>query len=480
LSTFGRDVYIEARRLSDGVPCGIWEFTVFKVDLSLAFSGEEISPLATSHLGERLVDQSRTITGTNVTGMYSKEHFKHTLFGGSCLTTGTIIPSSVLKSDFISTASIGQFTPGAGFFFERLLSRRSYLSGCYETEGNVGEIHPTANFDNQPDTRDANGKMILETMDIDPDISGQNLVIFNHDAPANNLFEKTVPVNDSLALRMNFTEHASYAGTPCSGPLLWHLAQSIKRNSFTLKDPISDFARDSTYDHLGDNSIGLGHISLAAGLNGLSGLPGFEISSLSSPDASGGGVVFYRNDPLLIWFEISGTNLPDNIQVDFIDVTGDSPNLVTTEISSVTPVLIRGKAAFSDKVNGGLYTAVVSANDLGDCVVNKSVALLVLGEQVAWQWEGRVENHIVNGRTFLLFGIKGLDSVGQPVFELPKKPVVQITGGTINGVVIDISEQPHIAGFVVSVDVTGSELTGNIILTATGNGFSASAEFKGQ
>jgi hypothetical protein len=461
-----------------GKACGEFDFTVFRVNLSLLPDGEEITPKAVADLtlqGKRqdvkVAALSELFTGKTKVGMFSgRGKDGKARFGGSELTVGIIDPTKMNPQDFIRSDQKGK-TPGDGFFIKRMLSGRGYLDDCFA--GISGVLGLSLNVDNGDDTKDfSTGKNNTDFEDLNADNdAGTDLFIYSFDAPALQL-PIQMPLKSVFRTRLNFTDQASYVGTICSAPLQWRIDQSIKRVSFDpFGDFLKDYQRDTTFDKAGDNTIGPKHLPLTRDLGaGASPLPAFSITNLQVKDF-GTRLTFKRDDPLQFDFVLTGENLPvgQPVTVVFRDISGVGPALqvdaANTKITDKTT--ITGKAQFANRNTPGVYSAIVTIG--GQCVNFQGGLIRLIGPIDRWVFLGlaRQGNRIL-GR------ITAFDAIASQVIPAPPAPAVTNIGGTVTfkvGNVMDVGN--NIYGFELMITAVPNQGAKTMKVKADGSGKTA-------
>jgi len=217
LSSSPRDVYIEAE--ANGLVCEVWEFSVFRVDLTGYDDTTDImNSNAANAGGQNFATLFQTIFGDKKMG------FK--LLNGTILSSanriyieGKILPAGIVKTDFLSAAD------GTGFDFKRWVTRRVYTGPVVDN---------TRNWKDDDATNDD------EDLSPDPETRAGATHLYVYDIDFPYLFPM---VTDGVTIRArsNFREVLQYAGIICSRLHNWWERQSIEKVAGV-------FVRDNDFD----------------------------------------------------------------------------------------------------------------------------------------------------------------------------------------------------------------------------------------
>lgn len=330
------------------------------------------------------------------------------------------------------------------------------------------------------------GERETTSQDLDPDKDqGNDLFIYSTDAPDLAMFALDMAVKSVFRERLNFVDQALYADVPCSGTLDWHMHQSITRKGFSPTGgnnfPLDDFQRDTTFDKVGDNSVGPGHLPLTIDLaKGKAPLPPFQVLDVSSVDATAQWdpkQAFSRTDDLRADYRIFGKDYPVQKKptLVFQEITGKGPK-VDVNGQMVEENFLTGRADFADRDTPGIYVPVVTLGN--QCVRPLGRHLVVIGPIKQWAFPGFGVDP--NDAKALLGLVWGVDALGFPVAPLPKAPkVARGDTSTLEFTIGDLTGMPEEGGYSFPVKVTKKPAKGPFTFEfkADGSGVTGSGKF---
>lgn len=498
-----RDMLLEATMANAKMPCGDWDFTVFRVDLSLLPNGQEIPENAVA-LQEKprdlipLRNIAKLFSEKTTVGMYRAKTKLGNLAGGSSLTVGKIVPPGMKESDFFRSVSRG-YNLGNGFFVRRHIWSRTYLNSCFAIT--ISSVGAPSNVNDADDTLLPGGRKNTSAESLDPTPKSGDLYLYSLDVPYIDVsLGLIMPVKSVFRARLNFRDRALYADVVCSDKLDWHMAQSIARVKVTPGDavgPLDDYQRDPTYDGPNrdkDNSVGAGWVSLSPTMAGkpetLPPLPPLTtITRVLSPNATGfnkaplyknGSRFFARTDPLKFTFDIRGKGFPfkKTAKIEFREVTGKGPLLKTLNGDFVSIEQIKGQAEFANRDAPGIYLPMVTVGK--DCVFG-------LGIDVTYDLIGPPAKYVITlqpGQKNSFTGqVLAVDALNVPEIPITKPaPTLKQNGGNVDFVISDIKadETQVIPAYKFTLTVNKPAPKGPYTIklkAADGNGVTGEAEF---